>query len=151
MASCGWPAARFVVVGGVHGVGGVANECFVLFLHATAAASRLVAASELEHGKMRLASSKRRPVRVTEDDGGVRAADRVLQLPSSKRCPARVTEDCGGVRAADCMLQLPSSKVRGRVSDSVAEAGGGVRAADGNLPLPSRRFMTPEVGRSWRY
>ncbi|KAE8957983.1 hypothetical protein PF011_g30943 [Phytophthora fragariae] len=37
------------------------------------------------------------------------------------------------------------------VSGSVAEAGGGVRAADGNLPLPSRRFMTPEVGRSWRY
>ncbi|KAE9157395.1 hypothetical protein PF004_g32242 [Phytophthora fragariae] len=26
MASCGWPAARFVVVGGVHGVGGVAND-----------------------------------------------------------------------------------------------------------------------------
>ncbi|KAE9159125.1 hypothetical protein PF005_g32160 [Phytophthora fragariae] len=97
---------------------------------------------------------QRRRVRVTEDDGGVRAADRVLQLPSSKRCPARVNEDCGGVRAADCMLQLPSSKVRGRwwrVSGSVAEAGGGVRAADGNLPLPSRRFMTPEVGRSWRY
>ncbi|KAE9156404.1 hypothetical protein PF004_g32604 [Phytophthora fragariae] len=46
----------------------------------------------------------------------------MLQLPSSKRSPARVTEDCGGVRAAD-----------------------------GNLPLPSRRFMTPEVGRSWRY
>ncbi|KAE9158548.1 hypothetical protein PF004_g31843 [Phytophthora fragariae] len=88
----------------------------------------------------------RRRARVTEDGGGVRAADRVLQLPSSKRCPARVTEYCGGVRAADCMLQLPSSK-----SDSVAEAGGGVRAADGNLPLPSRRFMTPEVGRSWRY
>ncbi|KAE8895893.1 hypothetical protein PF003_g20425 [Phytophthora fragariae] len=57
MASCGWPAARFVVVGGVHGVGGVANECFVLLLHATAA-SRLVAASDLEHGKLRLASSK---------------------------------------------------------------------------------------------
>ncbi|KAE9161027.1 hypothetical protein PF002_g32479 [Phytophthora fragariae] len=97
---------------------------------------------------------QRRRARVTEDGGGVRAADRVLQLPSSKRCPARVTEDCGGVRAADCMLQLPSSKVRGRwwrVSGSVAEAGGGVRAADGNLPLPSRRFMTPEVGRSWRY
>ncbi|KAE9261911.1 hypothetical protein PR003_g33749, partial [Phytophthora rubi] len=114
------------------------------------AASRLVAASELEHGKLRLASSKRCRARVTEDGGGVRAADRMLQFPSSKRCPARVTEDCGGVRAADCMLQLPSSKVRG-VSGSVAEAGGGVRAADGKLPLPSRRFMTPEVGRSWRY
>ncbi|KAE9164977.1 hypothetical protein PF005_g29801 [Phytophthora fragariae] len=65
------------------------------------------------------------------------------------RCPARVTEDGGGVRAADRMLRLPSSKVR--VCGSVAEAGGGVRAADGNLPLPSRRFITPEVGRSWRY
>ncbi|KAE8987397.1 hypothetical protein PF005_g21144 [Phytophthora fragariae] len=112
------------------------------------AAARLVAASELEHGKLRLASGKvrgrlvacmalvasltmdpscfcmlqRRRARVTEDGGGVRAADRMLQLPSSKRSPARVTEDCGGVRAAD-----------------------------GNLPLPSRRFMTPEVGRSWRY
>ncbi|KAE8914149.1 hypothetical protein PF007_g3998 [Phytophthora fragariae] len=73
------------------------------------------------------------------------------------------------------MLRLPSSKVRGHwwrgiaaievltiamcfapmifagVCGSVAEAGGGVRAADGNLPLPSRRFITPEVGRSWRY
>ncbi|KAE9349418.1 hypothetical protein PR003_g5892 [Phytophthora rubi] len=88
-----------------------------------AASGSVVAASELEHGKLRLASSK--------------------------RCPARVTEDCGGVRAADCMLQLPRSKVR--VSGSVAEAGGSVRAADGNLPLPSRLFMTPEVGRSWRY
>ncbi|KAE9060392.1 hypothetical protein PF010_g30236 [Phytophthora fragariae] len=37
MASCGWPAARFVVVGGVHGVGGVANDGSVLLLHATAA------------------------------------------------------------------------------------------------------------------
>ncbi|KAE9268681.1 hypothetical protein PR003_g31363 [Phytophthora rubi] len=109
MASCGWPAARFVGVGGVHGVGGGANDCSALVLHATAA-SRLVAASELEHGKLRLASSKRRRARVTEDGGGVRAADRMLQLPSSKRCPARVTEDGGGVRAADCMLQLPSSK-----------------------------------------
>ncbi|KAE9212009.1 hypothetical protein PF004_g15751 [Phytophthora fragariae] len=144
------PAGRFVLVAGVGGVGGGANDCSALVLHATAA-SRLVAASELEHGKLRLASSKRRRARVTEDGGGVRAADRVLQRPSSKRCPARVTEDCGGVRAADCMLQLPSSNVRGRVSGSVAEAGGGVRAADGNLPLPSRRFMTPEVGRSWRY
>ncbi|KAE8953418.1 hypothetical protein PR002_g32389 [Phytophthora rubi] len=85
---------------------------------------------------------QRRRARVTEDGGGVRAADRMLQLPSSKRSPVRVTEDCGGVRAADCMLG---------VSGSVAEAGGGVRAADGNLPLPSRRFMTPEVGQSWRY
>ncbi|KAE9159782.1 hypothetical protein PF004_g31406 [Phytophthora fragariae] len=28
------------------------------------------------------------PARVTEDGGGVRAADRMLQLPSSKGCPA---------------------------------------------------------------
>ncbi|KAE9267127.1 hypothetical protein PR003_g31885, partial [Phytophthora rubi] len=111
-------------------------------------ASRLVAASELEHGKLRLASSKRCPARVTEDCGGVRAADCMLHLPSSKRCPARVTEDGGGVRAADRMLRLPSSKRR---RARVTEDGGGVRAADGNLPLPSRRFMTPEVGRSWRY
>nr|KAE8935529.1 hypothetical protein PF009_g14515 [Phytophthora fragariae] len=66
MASCGWPAARFVAVGGVHGGFGGANGP-VLFC--------------------------------------------LLLL---QRCPARVTEDCGGVRAADCMLQLPSSKVRGR-------------------------------------
>ncbi|KAE8965441.1 hypothetical protein PF011_g28286 [Phytophthora fragariae] len=65
---------------------------------------------------------QRRRARVTEDGGGVRAANRMLQLPRSKRCPARMTEDCGGVRAAD-----------------------------GNLPLPSRRFMDPEVGQSWRY
>ncbi|KAE9034737.1 hypothetical protein PR001_g9615, partial [Phytophthora rubi] len=75
-----------------------------------AASGSVVAASELEHGKLRLASSKRRRARVTEDGGGVRAADRMLQLPSSKRCPARVTEDGGGVRAADRMLRLPSSK-----------------------------------------
>ncbi|KAE9162295.1 hypothetical protein PF004_g30534 [Phytophthora fragariae] len=37
------------------------------------------------------------------------------------------------------------------VSGIVVEAGGGVHAADGKLPLPSRRFMIPEVGRSWRY
>ncbi|KAE9266136.1 hypothetical protein PF008_g31681 [Phytophthora fragariae] len=110
MASCGWPAAS-----GVEAGGGVRARAWQAAAgQQQAAASRLVAASELEHGKLRLASSKRRRVRVTEDDGGVRAADRVLQLPSSKRCPARVTEYCGGVRAADCMLQLPSSKVRGR-------------------------------------
>ncbi|KAE8901578.1 hypothetical protein PF003_g14436 [Phytophthora fragariae] len=57
MASCGWPAARFVVVDGVGGVGGGANVCSALVLCA-AAASRLVEASELEHGKLRLASSK---------------------------------------------------------------------------------------------
>ncbi|KAE8885994.1 hypothetical protein PF003_g29803 [Phytophthora fragariae] len=43
--------------GGVHGVGGGANECSALVLCATAA-SRLVAASALEHGKLRLPSSK---------------------------------------------------------------------------------------------
>ncbi|KAE8902640.1 hypothetical protein PF010_g25023 [Phytophthora fragariae] len=30
-----------------------------------------------------------------------------------QRCRARVTEDGGGVRAVDRMLQFPSSKVRG--------------------------------------
>ncbi|KAE8961483.1 hypothetical protein PF005_g29267 [Phytophthora fragariae] len=34
----------------------------------------------------------------------------MLELPSSKRCPARVTEDGGGIRAADRMLRLLSSK-----------------------------------------
>ncbi|KAE8974500.1 hypothetical protein PF011_g24838 [Phytophthora fragariae] len=48
--------------------------------------------------------------------------------------------------AAERKLRTPGSKVR-----AAAEAGGGVRAADGNLPLPSRRFVIPEVGRSWRY
>ncbi|KAE8879890.1 hypothetical protein PF003_g36027 [Phytophthora fragariae] len=57
MASCGSPAARFVAVGGMHGVGGGANDCSALLL-CTAAASRLVAASALEHGKLRLPSSK---------------------------------------------------------------------------------------------
>ncbi|KAE9258956.1 hypothetical protein PF001_g33188 [Phytophthora fragariae] len=57
MARCGWPAARFVVVGGVHGVGGGADDGSALVLCATAA-SRLVAACELEHGKRRLANSK---------------------------------------------------------------------------------------------
>ncbi|KAE8994615.1 hypothetical protein PR002_g19871 [Phytophthora rubi] len=136
---------------GVEASGGVRARAWQAAAGQLQAALRIVAASELEHGKLRLASSKRRRARVTEDGGGVRAADRMLQLPSSKRCPARVTEDGGSVRAADRMLRLPSSKVRGRVCDSEAEAGGGVRAADGNLPLPSRRFMTPEVGRSWRY
>ncbi|KAE8965058.1 hypothetical protein PR002_g28788 [Phytophthora rubi] len=117
MASCGWPAARFVVVWWRSWRGGVANDCSALILHATAASGSVVAASELEHGKMRLASSKRRRARATEDGGGVRAADRMLQLPSSKRCPTRVTED-----------------------------GGGVRTADGKLPLPSRRFMTGGAG-----
>ncbi|KAE8975303.1 hypothetical protein PF005_g5113 [Phytophthora fragariae] len=79
---------------------------------------------------------QRRRARVTEDGGGVRAADRMLQLPSSKRCPR-----CGSHAAA--------AQQQG-VCGSVAEAGGGVRAADCNLPLPSRRFMTPKVGRSWR-
>ncbi|KAE9286136.1 hypothetical protein PF008_g26738 [Phytophthora fragariae] len=37
MASCGHRAARFVVVDGVHGVGGVAIDGSILLLHATAA------------------------------------------------------------------------------------------------------------------
>ncbi|KAE8981065.1 hypothetical protein PF005_g23098 [Phytophthora fragariae] len=53
----------------------------------------------------------------------------------------------GSVVAAS---ELEHSQRQG-VCGSEAGAGGGVRAADGNLPLPSRRFMTPEVGRSWRY
>ncbi|KAE9161542.1 hypothetical protein PF004_g30784 [Phytophthora fragariae] len=69
------------------------------------------------------------------------SAPRIACCSSPARCPARVTKDCGGVRAADCMLQLPSSK----------GCPAAWRAADGNLPLPSRRFMTPEVGWSWRY
>ncbi|KAE9086855.1 hypothetical protein PF007_g20603 [Phytophthora fragariae] len=56
-ASCARPEARFVVGGGMHDVGGVANDRSALVLCATAAA-RLVAASALEHGKLRLASSK---------------------------------------------------------------------------------------------
>ncbi|KAE8952899.1 hypothetical protein PF011_g32564 [Phytophthora fragariae] len=49
-------------------------------------ASRLVAASELEHGKLRLPSSKVRGVSgsVTEAGGGVRAADGNLPLPSRR-------------------------------------------------------------------
>ncbi|KAE9030098.1 hypothetical protein PR001_g11340 [Phytophthora rubi] len=38
--------------------------------------------------KLRTSGSKRRRARVTEDGGGVRAADCMLQLPSGKRCPA---------------------------------------------------------------
>ncbi|KAE8955001.1 hypothetical protein PR002_g31920 [Phytophthora rubi] len=44
------------------------------------------------------------------------------------------------------MLQLPSSKGCPAAWRRLVAA-----SADGNLPLPSRRFMTPEVGRSWRY
>ncbi|KAE9271577.1 hypothetical protein PR003_g30467 [Phytophthora rubi] len=114
MASCGWPAASGVRQRG----GGVRARAWQAAAGQQQAASgSVVAASELEHGKLRLASSKRRRARVTEDGGGVRAADRMLQLPSSKRCPTRVTED-----------------------------GGGVRTADGKLPLPSRRFMTGGAG-----
>ncbi|KAE8990179.1 hypothetical protein PR002_g21226 [Phytophthora rubi] len=148
-----WWRYRLICIGfacysGVEASGGVRARAWQAAAGMQQAASRLVAASELEHGKLRLASSK------------VRAASRLvaaselehgkLRLSRSNRCPARVTEDGGGVRAADRMLQLPSSKVRG-VCGSVAEAGVGVRAANGNLPLPSRQFKTPEVGRSWRY
>ncbi|KAE8965915.1 hypothetical protein PR001_g28578 [Phytophthora rubi] len=141
MASSGWPAAS-----GVEASGGVRARAWQAAAGMQQAASRLVAASELEHGKLRLASSKvpaSRLVAASELEHGK------LRLSRSNRCPARVTEDGGGVRAADRMLQLPSSKVR--VCGSVAEAGVGVRAANGNLPLPSRQFKTPEVGRSWRY
>ncbi|KAE9184681.1 hypothetical protein PF002_g26366 [Phytophthora fragariae] len=111
-------------------------------------ASRLVAACELEHGKRRLANSKRR-----EDGGGVRVrawqaaagqqqdslslmacmalvASLTMDLSCFcmlQRCRARVTEGGGGVRAADRMLQLPSSK---RSPARVTEDCGGVRAAD---------------------
>ncbi|KAE8954617.1 hypothetical protein PF011_g32049 [Phytophthora fragariae] len=78
-------------------------------------------------------------------------ADGKLRLPTSKQYPAAWPKLVMVSVLADGKLRLPTSKVRGWVSGSVAEAGGGVRAADGNLPLPSRRFMTPEVGRSWRY
>ncbi|KAE9201563.1 hypothetical protein PF004_g18680 [Phytophthora fragariae] len=54
-------------------------------------------------------------------------------------------------RIACCSPPAASGVAEAGVSGSVAEAGGGVRAAGGNLPLPSRRFITPEVGRSWRY
>ncbi|KAE9224949.1 hypothetical protein PF004_g12062 [Phytophthora fragariae] len=57
--------------------------------------------------------------------------------------------------AAEPKLRTPGSKRRPAgsfdPSGSVAEVGDSDRAADGKLPLPSRRFMTPEVGRSWRY
>ncbi|KAE8961146.1 hypothetical protein PF011_g29856 [Phytophthora fragariae] len=72
----------------------------------------------------------------------------ILRLPSSKRWPARVIKDGGGVRAH--ARHTAAAQQQG-VSGIVVEAGGGVHAADGKLPLPSRRFMIPEVGRSWRY
>ncbi|KAE9231328.1 hypothetical protein PF005_g3109 [Phytophthora fragariae] len=43
-ASCARPEARFAVGGGVHGVGGVADDGSVLILHATAASGRKVRA-----------------------------------------------------------------------------------------------------------
>ncbi|KAE8982326.1 hypothetical protein PR001_g23761 [Phytophthora rubi] len=212
-ASCAHPEARFVVGGGVHGVGGVANDRSALVLCATAApgrkrrrgwwrrprssmascgwpaasgveagggvrarawqaaagqqqaASRLVAASALEHGKLRLASSKVRGRLVV-----CMALVTSLTIASSCFCvlrrrrgwwrrPRSSMASCGwpaasgveaggGVRARAWQAAAPQQQ---GVSGSVAEAGGGVRAADGNLPLPSRRFMIPEVGRSWRY
>ncbi|KAE8972414.1 hypothetical protein PR001_g26616 [Phytophthora rubi] len=132
-----------------------------------AASGSVVTASELEHGKPRLASSKVRGrcwcwwrwwrryrwicidfvcYSGVEAGGGVRA--RAWQAAAGQQHAAS-----GSVVAASELehskLRLASGKVR--VCGSEAEAGGGVRAADGNLPLPSRRFMTPEVGRSWRY
>ncbi|KAE9347552.1 hypothetical protein PR003_g6877 [Phytophthora rubi] len=123
MASCGWPAARFVVVAGV---GGVANDGSVLILNATAASCT------------RDRRWWRRPRR------GSHAAAPQQQAAWQKlvMASALAHSNCG-CPAASCVVV--------GVSGSVAEAGGGVRAAGGNLPLPSRRFITPEVGRSWRY
>ncbi|KAE9268383.1 hypothetical protein PR003_g31464 [Phytophthora rubi] len=134
MASCGWPAAS-----GVEAGGGVRARAWQAAAGQQQAASRLVAASALEHGKLRLASSKRRR-------GWWR---RPRSSMASCGWPAASgVEAGGGVRARAWQAAAPQQQ---GVSGSVAEAGGGVRAADGNLPLPSRRFMIPEVGRSWRY
>ncbi|KAE8896738.1 hypothetical protein PF003_g19468 [Phytophthora fragariae] len=107
MASCGWPAARFVVVDGVHGVGGIANEGSVLVLHATAASGSVVAASELEHGKLRLASSK---VRGRRWRGGVANEGSVLVLHASAAASRLVAAS----ELEHGKLRLASSKVRGR-------------------------------------
>ncbi|KAE9270303.1 hypothetical protein PR003_g30874 [Phytophthora rubi] len=80
------------------------------------------------------------PMEKLMDHYGNVATERKLRTPGSKRG--------GGVRAR--AWQAAAGQQQG-VSGSVAEVGDGVRTADGNLPLPSRRFMTPEVGRSWRY
>ncbi|KAE8952433.1 hypothetical protein PR002_g32679 [Phytophthora rubi] len=55
MASCGSPAASSVEAGG-----GVRARAWQAAAGQQQAASRLVAASALEHGKLRLPSSKRR-------------------------------------------------------------------------------------------
>ncbi|KAE9180884.1 hypothetical protein PF005_g16200 [Phytophthora fragariae] len=105
------------------------------------------------------------------DHYGNVAAERKLRTPGSKRRPAgrfvvvwwrawrwwrrerwiciafacySGVEAGGGVRARAWQAAAGQQQ-------AAAEAGGGVRAADGNLPLPSRRFVIPEVGRSWRY
>ncbi|KAE9268164.1 hypothetical protein PR003_g31539, partial [Phytophthora rubi] len=155
------------------------------------AASRLVAASALEHGKLRLPSSKRRQgwwrrprssmascgspaASGVKAGGGVRA--RAWQAAAPQQQAVSGTRDRRwwrrprrGSHAAAPQQQAVSGTRDRRlwrrprrglhaaapqqqgVSGSVTEAGGGIRAADGNLPLPSRRFMTSEVGRSWRY
>ncbi|KAE9182007.1 hypothetical protein PF004_g24369 [Phytophthora fragariae] len=95
--------------------------------------------------KLRTPGSKRRPAGSgVEAGGGVRA--RAWQAAAGQQ---QGSWSFGGVHgvgdvANDCFVLLLGTA-------AAAEAGGGVRAADGNLPLPSRRFVIPEVGRSWRY
>ncbi|KAE8962356.1 hypothetical protein PF011_g29426 [Phytophthora fragariae] len=136
MASCGWPAASGVRQRG----GGVRARACQAAADQKQAASRLVAASELEHGKLWLASSKA--------GGGVRA--RAWQAVAGQQQAVSGTRDRRWWRRPRRGFHAAAPQQQG-VSGSVAVASGGVRAADGNLPLPSRRFMTPEVGRSWRY
>ncbi|KAE8961320.1 hypothetical protein PF011_g29794 [Phytophthora fragariae] len=83
-----------------------------------------------------------------EAGGGVRA--RAWQAAAPQQQAVSGTRDRRLWRRPRRGLQAAAPQQQG-VSGSVTEAGGIVRAADGNLPLPSRRFMTSEVGRSWRY
>ncbi|KAE9168194.1 hypothetical protein PF004_g28583 [Phytophthora fragariae] len=130
-----------------------------------AASGSVVAASELEHAKLRLTRSKRRrgwwrrpsssmascgwpAASGVEAGGGVRA--RAWQAVAGQQQAVSGTRDRRWWRRPRRGFHAAAPQQQG-VSGSVAVASGGVRAADGNLPLPSRRFMTPEVGRSWRY
>ncbi|KAE8955202.1 hypothetical protein PR002_g31848 [Phytophthora rubi] len=81
MASCGSPAASSVEAGG-----GVRARAWQAAAPQQQAASRLVAASALEHGKLRLPSSKLLAVSgsVAEVGDGVRTADGQLPLPSRR-------------------------------------------------------------------
>ncbi|KAE9164637.1 hypothetical protein PF004_g29763 [Phytophthora fragariae] len=83
-----------------------------------------------------------------EAGGGVRA--RAWQAAAGQQQAVSGTRDRRWWRRPRRGPHAATAQQQG-VCGSVAEAGGGVRAADGNLPLPSRRFITPEVGRSWRY